>query len=138
MNTMLKLGDNYQEPFTITQEQVNLFAELSGDKNPLHIDAEYAANTPFKKPITHGIFSAAFISKVLGMDFPGEGTLYLSQNLAFKRPVYPDNDFEVRMEITEIIEGKHTATIKTQIFEKQRGKLVVDGEAQVKNIEKLP
>ncbi|MBU2914646.1 MULTISPECIES: MaoC family dehydratase [Reichenbachiella] len=135
---MLKVGDQYTTDFTITQDQIAAFAELSGDKNPLHLDAEYAAETPFKKPIAHGIFSASFISKVLGMDFPGEGTLYLSQNLSFKRPVYPDQAYEVRLEITETVEGKHTGTIKTQIFDKEKNKLVVDGEAQVRHLDKLP
>ncbi|UXP33416.1 MaoC family dehydratase [Reichenbachiella agarivorans] len=135
---MLKVGDQYSTEFSISQEQVNLFAELSGDKNPLHLDAEFAAETPFKKPIAHGIFSASFISKVLGMDFPGQGTLYLSQNLSFKRPVFPEEAYEVRLEIIETTEGKHTATIKTQIFDKAKNKLVVDGEAQVRHLEKLP
>ncbi|MGL1884900.1 MAG: MaoC family dehydratase [Reichenbachiella sp.] len=135
---MLKLGDTFSSEFHLSQEQVNQFAVLSGDKNPLHLDAEYAAGTMFKKPIAHGILSAAFISKVLGMDFPGEGTLYLSQNLSFKRPVYPDLDYEVRMEVTDIVEGKHIATIKTQIVDKQRGKLHVDGTAQVKHETLLP
>ncbi|MCV9388317.1 MaoC family dehydratase [Reichenbachiella ulvae] len=135
---MLKVGDQYQTEFSITQEQINLFAEISGDKNPLHLDADYAATTPFKQPIAHGIFSAAFISKVLGMDFPGQGTLYLSQNLSFKRPVFPDQAYEVRMEITETMEGKHIATIKTQIFDKEKNKIVVDGEAQVRHMEQLP
>lgn len=135
---MLKTGDTHTSDFSITQEQINTFAEISGDKNPLHLDPAYAATTAFKQPIAHGIFSAAFISKVLGMDFPGQGTLYLSQNLSFKRPVFPDQKYEVRMEIIETQDGKHTATIKTQIFDREKNKIVVDGEAQVRHLEKLP
>ncbi len=135
---MLKLGDTYSTTFSITQDEVTRFAEVCGDKNPLHLDANYAANTPFKSPIVHGMFSASIISKVLGMEFPGEGTLYLSQNLDFKRPIYPDKNYEVKCEITETQEGKHIATISTKIFETERGKIVLDGVATVRHLEKLP
>jgi len=135
---MLKLGDTYQSKFTISQEEVNQFSAVCGDKNPLHLDADYAANTPFKSPIVHGMFSASIISKVLGMEFPGEGTLYLSQNLDFKRPVYPEKEHEVRCEIIEIEEGKHIAKISTKIFELERGKVVLEGVATVRHLEMLP
>lgn len=135
---MLKLGDTYSTTFSISQDEVNQFATVCGDKNPLHLDAEYAAGTPFKTPIVHGMFSASIISKVLGMEFPGEGTLYLSQNLEFKRPIFPDKTYEVKCEITEVQEGKHVASISTKIFETERNKIVLDGSATVRHLEKLP
>ena len=137
---MLKVGDTYETEFTITQEQVNAFAELSGDKNPLHLDAEFAATTNFKSPIVHGIFTSAVISKVLGMEFPGPGTFYLSQQLDFKRAIYPDKKYVAKFEIKEIREGKHIAVITTQYFETESGRnrIVLDGQAEVKNIQQIP
>ena len=130
---MLKVGDQYSSSFIITQDQVSAFASVSGDQNPLHLDEAYAAGTPFKKPIAHGMLSAAIISKVLGMEFPGQGTLYLSQQLDFKRPVYPDMPLRADFEILEIHEGKHIAAISTKIFETEKGKLLVDGQATVRH-----
>ncbi len=135
---MLKLGDTYSTTFSITQEEVAAFAKVSGDTNPLHLDAEYAAGTPFKSPIVHGMFSASIISKILGTEFPGEGTLYLSQNLEFKRPIYPGKEYEVKCEITETVEGRHTASISTKIFDAENGKIVLNGSAKVRHTEKLP
>ena len=135
---MLKLGDTYTSKFTITQEQVNAFAQLSGDDNPIHIDQEFAANTPFKQTIVHGIFSASVFSKVLGTEFPGHGSIYLGQKLEFKRPVFPSKEYEARFEITETREGKHTAVVSTQVFELERGKIVIDGWAEMMNKEQLP
>lgn len=137
---MLKVGDTYETEFIITQEQVNTFAELSGDKNPLHLDAEFAATTNFKSPIVHGIFTSAVISKVLGMEFPGPGTFYLGQQLEFKRAIYPEKRYIAKFEIKEIREGKHIAVISTQYFETETGRnrIVLDGEAEVKNLERIP
>lgn len=137
---MLKVGDTYETEFTITQDQVNAFAELSGDKNPLHIDAEFAATTNFNSPIVHGIFTSAVISKVLGMEFPGPGTFYLGQTLVFKRAIYPEKRYIAKFEVKEIREGKHIAVISTQYFETETGRnrIVLDGEAEVKNLEQIP
>ncbi|MFL5730355.1 MAG: MaoC family dehydratase, partial [Cytophagaceae bacterium] len=74
---MIEQGQVYTESFSFTQEEVVRFAELTGDHNPIHLDPAYAANTLFKKPIMHGILGASVFSKVLGMQFPGEGTIYL-------------------------------------------------------------
>lgn len=135
---MLKIGDTFSEEFTLTEKQVQEFADVSGDHNPLHLDKAYAANTPFKKPIAHGILSAAIISKILGTQFPGEGTLYLSQTLDFKRPVFPDQAYVVKCEIIELVEGKNIATIATKIFDATTNKIALDGQAKVRNTEKLP
>lgn len=137
---MLQVGDRYQTEFTITQEQVNQYAVLSGDNNPLHINAEYAATTNFKTPIVHGIFTSGIISRVLGTEFPGEGTFYLRQQLDFKRAIYPDKKYIAKFEITEIKEGKHIALISTQYFETESGRnrIVLDGVAEVKNTICLP
>jgi acyl dehydratase len=83
-------GDGYSFQRHISADDVRQFAEIVGDLNPVHLDAEFAENSFFKKRIVHGAFLAGLISKVLGMDFPGQGTIYISQNSVFKRPVYLD------------------------------------------------
>jgi acyl dehydratase len=134
---MLQIGDTYSEVFSYTQEQVKAFAELSGDKNPLHLDAEYAATTMFKKPIIHGILGASIMSKILGMHFPGEGTVYLSQEIDFKRPMFVDVQYEAQLNVLEINADKHTAVIETKIIDKETGKVNVLGKAQIMHKEKI-
>lgn len=129
---MLKIGDYHEMPFSVTQEQVAKFAELSGDHNPVHLDETFAAATSFGKPIVHGIFSASIFSKILGTIFPGEGTIYLSQALQFKRPVFPAEEYLARVEVISL-DGKNTATLSTKLVQKESGKAVIEGEARVMN-----
>jgi 3-hydroxybutyryl-CoA dehydratase len=134
---MLQIGDTYSEVFLYTQDQVISFAELSGDKNPLHLDAEYAATTMFKKPIIHGILGASVLSKILGMHFPGEGTIYLKQEIDFKRPMYVDSTYEAQLTVLEINKDRHTAIIETKIVDKESGKVNVLGNAHIMHKEKI-
>jgi 3-hydroxybutyryl-CoA dehydratase len=134
---MLQIGDSYSEVFSYSQDQVIQFAELSGDKNPLHLDAEYAAATMFKKPIIHGILGASIMSKILGMKFPGEGTVYLKQEIDFKRPMYVDVQYEAQLKVLEINTEKHTAVIETKIIDKETGKVNVLGNAHIMHKEKI-
>lgn len=132
---MLKIGDKFTLEFSFTQNQVNDFCKISGDFNPLHWDEEFAASTPFKRPIIHGALVSSVFSKVMGMDFPGKGSIYLKQISEFKRPLYVGQSYNAVFEIESINESKHTAEIKTQVFELERGKLMVDGLASVMNTE---
>ena len=132
----LKIGDNHKEEFIITQEMVNRFAELSGDKNPLHIDKKFAAKTRFKKPIVHGLFSVTSFGKVMGTKFPGSGSIHVAQNLSFKRPLYPDTKYYVYIELIRIVKEKHFGVFKTQIFD-TNDNLVVDGTSTALHEEKL-
>ncbi|MCS6823127.1 MAG: MaoC family dehydratase [Cytophagaceae bacterium] len=128
---MFKVGDRYAEKFSFTQEQVIRFAELTGDKNPIHLDPEYAATTPFKKNIIHGAFSASIFSKILGMKFPGKGTIYLKQEISFKRPMYVDCEYEAILTILELNPENHTALIETIINDAATQKRTVEGRATV-------
>ena len=132
----LKIGDNHKEEFIITQEMVNRFAELSGDKNPLHIDKKFAAKTRFKKPIVHGLFSVTSFGKVMGTKFPGSGSIHVAQNLSFKRPLYPDTKYYVYIELIRIVKEKHFGVFKTQIYD-PNNKLIVDGTGTALHEEKL-
>ena len=132
----LKIGDSYKEEFVITQEMVNKFAKLSGDKNPLHIDQKFAATTRFKKPIVHGLFSVTSFGKVMGTKFPGPGSIHVAQNLSFKKPLYPDEKYYVYIELIRIVKKKHFGVFKTQIYD-LNNKLLVDGTGTALHEEKL-
>lgn len=137
MKDILTVGDCYVEPIRYTQAQVDAFAEVTGDKNPLHLDAEFAQESVFGRRIIHGMLSSTVFSKVFGMDFPGPGTIYMNQYLDFRRPMFVNIDYEAVFEIVECMEGKHRARIKTQIKEKENGKVTVEGEAILLNKEKF-
>jgi acyl dehydratase len=128
---MIKVGDFYEIEFSFTQEQVNDICKISGDFNPLHRDVDFAASTPFKKPIIHGALIASVFSRVMGMEFPGSGSVYLKQVSEFKRPLFVGQTYQAKFEVDSINEVKHTAEIKTQVFEMERGKLMVDGIASI-------
>lgn len=132
---MLEVGNSYEIEFSFTQEQVNDFCKISGDFNPLHWDETYAATTPFKKPIIHGALIASVFSRVMGMEFPGEGSVYLRQTSEFKRPLYVGTTYKAKFEIVSTNPAKHTAEISTQVFELERGKIMVDGMASAMHAE---
>ncbi|HSH01573.1 MAG TPA: MaoC family dehydratase [Anaerolineae bacterium] len=114
----------------ITAQDVETFAEISGDRNPVHLDDEYASTTPFKKRIAHGALTSALISAVLGQHLPGQGTIYLSQNAKFKAPVYLDDEITATVEVTDYREDKRITTLKTDVYN-QHDTLVLTGEAVV-------
>jgi 3-hydroxybutyryl-CoA dehydratase len=84
----IKIGMKESYSKVITQEMVNTFGEITGDKNPIHMDEDYASKSRFKKRIAHGLLSAAFFSAIFGTKIPGEGCVYVSQSLQFLKPVY--------------------------------------------------
>jgi len=123
-------GDHFKWERTISAEDVRRFAEVVGDLNPIHIDEEFAAKTSFKKRIVHGAFLAGLISKVLGMDFPGQGTIYISQNSVFKRPVYVDTTVSVEIKVTQVIPEKRRLVLDTTILNSD-GEVCLAGSATV-------
>jgi len=129
---MLELDQIYTHSFSYTQEQVNAFAKVTGDNNPVHLDEEFASKTIFKKRIAHGMLGASILSKVFGTLFPGNGTIYLNQTLNFLRPMYVDEKYEAIFEVKEIIKEKNKAIISTTIHNKE-GKAVLTGEATIMN-----
>ena len=114
----------------ITERDVATFAEISGDKNPLHLDAAYAEQTRFGARIAHGAFTFALISAALGMKLPGPGTVYMSQSLKFVKPVYLDDTITATVEITALRADKGIVTLKTECAN-QRGEKIAEGEAVV-------
>jgi acyl dehydratase len=134
---MIKTGDTYSHEFQFSQEEVNQFAQVTGDKNPVHTDAAYAATTMFKKPIMHGMLSASLFSKVFGTLFPGEGTIYLKQSLSFLRPMYVDTAYEAHFTVKEVVAEKNRAVVETIIKDKATGTLCTSGEATVMNVNQI-
>ncbi|PIY07834.1 MAG: dehydrogenase [Flexibacter sp. CG_4_10_14_3_um_filter_32_15] len=129
--------DEYRLTFSYSQEQVNKFAEVTGDNNPLHLDEEYAATTMFKRPIMHGFLGGSVFSKIFGTLFPGEGTIYMNQTMNFMRPMFVDTEYEAVMTITEITREKNRAKVQTQVIDKTTGKVTISGEATVINANRL-
>jgi 3-hydroxybutyryl-CoA dehydratase len=115
---------------TFTEQDVVAFANISGDHNPLHLDAEYAKTTRFGARIAHGALTAGVITAVLGTDLPGIGSIYMSQTTRFLKPVYFGDTVTATVEITALRPDKGIVTLKT-ICSNQHGEIVAEGEAVV-------
>jgi acyl dehydratase len=126
----LSVGDSAERKHLITDKELQLFAVVSGDRNPLHLDEEFAAHTPFKGRIAHGMLSGALISAALAMDIPGPGTVYLGQDLSFKRPVRLGDELTITLTVKEKKERKNIVVLECLITN-QDGKAVVTGDATV-------
>ena len=111
-------------------DDVDRFADVVGDLNPIHLDAEFAKESFFKGRIVHGAFLTGLISKVLGMDFPGQGTVYISQTSTFKRPVYVDTTVIVEVKVTQVFTDDRRLVLDTNIFNSD-GKVCLTGSATV-------
>ena len=132
----LKVGDIHQEKVKFNQPNVDTFAEITGDNNPIHINAEYAAQTPFGKPIVHGFYAGSVFSKVFGTIWPGEGTIYLYQDMTFLSPVFVEQDYFAKFEVLEVNEEKHRGTIQC-ILETTDGKQAIKGLAKLLHKDKF-
>ncbi|WP_404440338.1 MaoC family dehydratase [Stutzerimonas chloritidismutans] len=125
----LEVGQTASFEKSVEERDIQLFAAMSGDHNPVHLDAEYAAGTPFKERIAHGMFSGALISAAVACTLPGPGTIYLGQTMKFTRPVKLGDTLTVSLEILEKL-PKNRVRIATRVFN-QNDEQVVDGEAEV-------
>jgi len=127
---ILKPGDKASRTQTISDQMVRSFAELTGDSNPVHLDDAYAAGTRFGRRIAHGMIAAGLISATLANDLPGPGTVYLSQTLQFKAPVFPGDTITATVEVKNVRPDKPLVTLST-ICTNQDNKIVLEGEAVV-------
>jgi 3-hydroxybutyryl-CoA dehydratase len=123
-------GDGFSFERFISAEDVKRFAETVGDLNPIHLDEGFAEKSFFKKRIVHGAFLGGLISKILGMDFPGQGTVYISQHSEFKRPVFVDTTVKVEVKVTEVLVEKRRLVLETDILNNE-GKICLTGSATV-------
>ncbi|MBE3561439.1 MAG: MaoC family dehydratase [Ktedonobacteraceae bacterium] len=121
---------------TVSEADVQSFAHVSGDYNPVHLDHEYAARTPFGGRIAHGLLTGAFISAVLGNDLPGPGSIYVSQTFKFLAPVYLGDTIATTVEVVAVREEKRLVTLRTTCTN-QNGTTVLTGEATIKYMKVL-
>lgn len=113
----------------VTMEAIRAFADVTGDRNPVHLDEEYAKTTPFGGVIAHGILSAGFISALIASELPGEGTVYLKQGLSFRAPVRPGDAVTTTCRVAAIDAAKARVTLECECRVGET--VVVQGEAMV-------
>ncbi len=127
---MPKEGETATLVKTITQSDIEEFAALVGDRNPVHVDPDFAKKTRFGRPIAHGMWGLSLISAILGTKLPGPGTIYLSQTVKFKAPVFPGDTLTAKVKVLEVRQDKPIVRLETTC-ENQEGALILSGEALV-------
>lgn len=125
----IKIGDSFSKETIVTEDMIEGFARYSGDNNPIHLDEQYAKTSIFKNRIAHGLLISSFISAILGNDFPGNGTIYLSQSLKFLAPVFIEDKITTEVIIMDITKQRRV-NLKTTCMN-QNKRVVIDGEALV-------
>ena len=123
-----RLGQRATFSKTITEADIQGFADLTGDRNPLHLDAQFARRGRFGRHIAHGLLVAGIISAALGTRLPGAGAIYVSQSLRFLKPVYPGDTVTATVEVTAWQEDRGVVTLRTTCAN-QSGDVIIDGEA---------
>ena len=126
----MKVGDSAEITKTIEQADIDAFARVTGDHNPVHVDEEFAKTTRFGRRIAHGMLTASLISAVLANKLPGEGNVYLGQTLKFVAPVFPGDEITARVTVREGREDKPIVKLET-VCVNQREEAVIRGEATV-------
>ena len=124
------VGDSAEITKTIEQSDIDAFARVTGDHNPVHVDEEFAKTTRFGRRIAHGMLTASLISAVLANKLPGKGSVYLGQTLQFVAPVFPGDEITARVTVREIREDKPILKLET-VCVNQRQEIVIRGEATV-------
>jgi 3-hydroxybutyryl-CoA dehydratase len=130
-NTRFSVGNKVSYTKTFTNNDVTLFAQICGDFNPLHFEAEYAVQTRFRRPIIHGMLTASLFSTLVGMYLPGSGAIYLGQDLKFLHPVYVGDTITATGEVLSYDPVKQLLLLSTT-GHNQHQKLVITGQARVR------
>jgi 3-hydroxybutyryl-CoA dehydratase len=125
----LSVGMTAERQRTVAEADVVAFAQVSGDHNPVHLDEAFAATTPFKTRIAHGMLSAAYVSALIASELPGPGAIYLGQTLQFRRPVKLGDTVTTQLEVLSLDGDKGRATLRTTCL--VGGKPVIEGEAVI-------
>lgn len=126
----IKKGDTAQFSKTVSEADIYLFAGVTGDLNPFHVDEEFASKTFFKGRIAHGMLLGGFISTVVGCHLPGPGSIYIKQELNFLAPTRIGDTVTAKAEVLEVVEEKNRVVLRTTCSN-QEGTLLLDGEAVV-------
>lgn len=137
MNRQINVGDFAERVKSFSSQDVQRFAEISGDRNPVHLSQEFASTTIFKQPIVHGFLIGSIISELIANELPGPGSIYKSQSMNFLAPVYHDQLIRVRVEVIQIIREHNIYMLKTTISDENKSELIIlSGEAVIKKIDK--
>ena len=126
----IQVGRTFEKSFDMNQERVVAYARATGDNNPIHLDEDAGAKSIFGRRVAQGMLTAGFISGVFGTQFPGQGTIYLSQSVRFLKPVFMGDAITVRLKVLEVMTGKNRIRVETTCLN-QDGKKVLVGEAVV-------
>ena len=127
------VGLEYRHDFSYTQEQVDLFAQVTGDTNPLHIDEEYASKSMFGKRIMHGFLGGSVFTKLFGTLFYADGNVYMKQEMRFLKPMYAGKTYTAVLTIKELIKEKNRAVVETNIIDPETNEITTTGEAIMYN-----
>ena len=127
----MDVGQVHTEHIHITPQMVQDFANVSGDFNPIHLDAEYARTTPFGKPIAHGLLTGALLSGIMGTRFPGRGTVLLENTQKFMKPVFVGDTVLFRLKVEHVRPDKPIVTILSEVLN-SAGEVTSEGRTTVK------
>lgn len=126
----LYVGQEIREERVFTTYDVEHFAQISGDCNPIHLDEEYGRRSRFGGTVVHGLLVSGLISKIIGMDMPGEGSIYMEQNLRFRKPVYVGEKVVAKIKIADIDKDRNIYTLETNVYNSKE-ECVIEGNAKV-------
>jgi len=130
---MIKQGDVFTHDFSYTQEQVNLYAQISGDTNPLHINPEVGKASMFGRNIIHGHYSASVFTKIFGTLLHADGHVYMKQNTTFLKPMFVDTHYQAVITVKEIFPEKNRVLYETKVIDVASGAETIVGEALLMN-----
>ncbi len=130
---MIKVGDIFTHDFSYTQEQVDLYAKISGDTNPLHVNAEVGKASMFGRNIIHGHFSASVFTKIFGVLLHADGHIYMKQNTTFLKPMFVDTPYQAIITVKEIFPEKNRVLYETKVIDVATGADTITGEALLMN-----
>jgi 3-hydroxybutyryl-CoA dehydratase len=125
----INVGDSAEITKRMSLEMVTAFAGISEDFNPVHLDAEYASKSRYKAQIIHGLMASSLFSGLFGTELPGEGCVYKSQNIRFKRPIYVGDEVTARVEVVNVDISKKVISFTTRCL--VNGKVMIDGESEI-------
>ncbi len=130
---MLKVGDEFRHKFSYTQDDVDTYARVSGDVNPLHIDEQAGKESMFGRRIIHGFLGASVFTKIFGALWYNDGHVYLSQTMKWLRPMFVDTEYEAVITVKEIFKEKNRILYQCEVFEAGTENKTIEGEALLLN-----
>lgn len=130
---MIKIGDQFKHRFSYTQDDVNMYAKVSGDTNPLHIDEAAGKASMFGRCIIHGYLGGSVFTKLFGTTVFADGNVYMKQLMQFMRPMFTGTEYEAVITVQEIFPEKNRVLYKTEVFNAENNELTITGEALLMN-----